>query len=355
MSELVVEDLLVRRGGRVVIEYAGLGLERGEVGCVLGPNASGKTTLLLAIAGLLRPERGRIVVSGRVVYDHDAGVDVAPEERRVTIVPQDYALFPHMTVLDNLLFAAKPRSSSLGEAREKALRIAGEIGLQDVLHKYPRELSGGQKQKAALARALVAEPLLLLLDEPFSALDAPTRRVMRRWLRETLTERGTTALMVTHSFSDAWTVCDSIHVLLAGRLRRLGGGLGDVEALRFLGYQLLRARPLGPGLVEVEGLGALRVERGFDPGCSSLLVALRGDDIAVGVEAGLNMFEAVVEEAVLTRYAVKLLLRTEGGLELEAEAPRGVLLAVHGRLPGRGERVRLHIPSSTVELVCADG
>lgn len=191
-------------------------VEQGEVLGILGPSGSGKSTLLRLIAGLEAPATGLIKIAGKPVAG--PGIFVQPERRGVGMVFQDYALFPHMTVKDNILLglhrlAKKERFNRLREVLE-LVKMAGYE------HRYPHELSGGQQQRIALARALAPNPVLLLLDEPFSNLDAELKMLLRKELRRILKKANTTCLLVTHDPVDISDVCDRriiLHPLKQGR------------------------------------------------------------------------------------------------------------------------------------------
>jgi len=183
--------------------------EKAVVG-LFGPSGAGKTLTLQCLAGLVRPDAGRIVVGDRVFFDAAASVDLTPQARRIGYVFQGYALFPHLTVEENIAFGLRdrPRAARLGRSAE----VLARLGLGGLERRYPRELSGGQRQRVALGRALAIDPALLLLDEPLSALDAPLRRTLRDELRETLTVWGTPAVVVTHDFTEAYRLADRIVV-----------------------------------------------------------------------------------------------------------------------------------------------
>jgi molybdate transport system ATP-binding protein len=187
-----------------------------EVVVLFGPSGAGKTLTLQALAGLLRPDEGRVVVGGRVFFDAAGGIDVAPQQRRIGYVFQGHALFPHLSVADNVGFGLR------GMPRAARVRRTGEmlerLGLGGLERRYPRELSGGQRQRVALGRALAIDPALLLLDEPLSALDAPLRRALRDDLREVLRQFPVAAVVVTHDFGEAYRLADRIVVYEAGRV-----------------------------------------------------------------------------------------------------------------------------------------
>ena len=183
---------------------------------LFGPSGAGKTLTLQCLAGLIRPDAGRIVVGERVFFDAAAGVDLSPQQRRIGYVFQGYALFPHLTVIRNIAFGLQGRPR-LDRARRSS-EVIERLGLRGLEQRYPRELSGGQRQRVALGRALAIDPALLLLDEPLSALDAPLRRTLRDELREILSGWGTAAVVVTHDFTEAYRLADRIIVYEAGRV-----------------------------------------------------------------------------------------------------------------------------------------
>jgi molybdate transport system ATP-binding protein len=186
------------------------------VAVLFGPSGAGKTLTLQCLAGLLRPDQGRIVVDGRVLFDSSAGVDVPPQARRVGYVFQGYALFPHLSVAENVGFGLRERPRA--ERAARTALVLERLGLADLARRAPHELSGGQRQRVALGRALATDPALLLLDEPLSALDAPLRRALRDELRAILREWRTAAVVVTHDFTEAYRLADRIVVYDAGRV-----------------------------------------------------------------------------------------------------------------------------------------
>lgn len=192
----------------------------GEITALFGPSGAGKSLTLQCTAGLVRPDAGRIVLCGDVAFDVAAGIDRPPQARRVGYVFQDYALFPHLTVAQNVAYGLgrQPRS----EARTIIDSMLTLVRLENLASRWPRELSGGQQQRVALARALATRPRLLLLDEPFSALDEPTRVELRRDLRALQRQLRIPTLLVTHDLAEAYTLADRIAVMAAGRILQVG-------------------------------------------------------------------------------------------------------------------------------------
>lgn len=212
----VVTDGLAKWFGSVsaVIDVS-LDVASGEILALLGPSGCGKTTLLRLIAGFERPDEGTIELGGRFVAGR--GSFVQPERRHAAFVFQDYALFPHMTVEDNVCFGV-PRS----ERADRLAPILDLVGLAGFGSRYPHELSGGQQQRVALARALAPEPEIVLLDEPFSNLDADLRARVRLEVREIIRTAGATAIFVTHDQQEAFEIADRVAVMREGRIEQVG-------------------------------------------------------------------------------------------------------------------------------------
>jgi sulfate transport system ATP-binding protein len=206
-----------RFGSFCALDDVSLEVETGSLTALLGPSGSGKSTLLRVIAGLEQPDSGEIVISGA-----DATAR-APQERGVGFVFQHYAAFKHMTVRDNVGFGLTVRKRPKAEIRSRVDELLELVQLQPFGHRYPAQLSGGQRQRMALARALAVEPEVLLLDEPFGALDARVRAELREWLRRLHDEVHVTTVFVTHDQEEAMEVADQIAVLNRGRIEQAGG------------------------------------------------------------------------------------------------------------------------------------
>ncbi|HEY3384164.1 MAG TPA: ABC transporter ATP-binding protein [Vicinamibacterales bacterium] len=322
------------------------------VNVLFGPSGSGKTLTLQCLAGLVHPDAGRIVLDGRVLFDAAAGLHVPPRARRVGYVFQGYALFPHLTVEDNVAFGLRERS------RTERVRRTGEVverlELQGLERRLPHELSGGQRQRVALGRALATEPALLLLDEPLSALDLPLRRALRDDLRTLLEGWNVPCVIVTHELSEAYQLADQIIVYERGRVLQ-AAPRGDLlwrpasePVARILGFRnILRGVVVDvtPQRIHVQWRGrTLELQRSDE--ASSIPAAgtpvtffirpedprlLRKDGPPPSTEHHHNVLSGVVvddEDFGATR---RLLIRldepgepAQGGYDLEIEVPRFV-------------------------------
>jgi iron(III) transport system ATP-binding protein len=215
---LRLEGITHSFGGRPVIDRLDLVVAERETVCLVGPSGCGKTTTLRLAAGLEPVQIGRVLIDGQVVSD--GHVDRAPERRGIGMMFQDYALFPHLTIADNVAFGLAGRPTREREARTR--EMLEQVGLVDYADSYPHTLSGGQQQRIALARALAPAPRLLLLDEPFSGLDARLREELRAETLALLRRSGTATLMVTHDPEEAMFMADRLAVMRAGRIEQQG-------------------------------------------------------------------------------------------------------------------------------------
>ncbi|MFN2497394.1 MAG: ABC transporter ATP-binding protein, partial [Pseudonocardiaceae bacterium] len=238
MSELAVRGVVKSFGATTVLRGVDLSVPKGALAAVLGPSGCGKTTLLRVVAGFDRADAGEVVIGGRLVSG--PGVAVPPERRRVGMVPQEGALFPHLSVAGNVGFGL-PR-------RQRTSRVAEMldlVGLGGYGARMPHELSGGQQQRVALARALAPGPALVLLDEPFSALDTGLRAALREDVRRALHATGATAVLVTHDQQEALSTADLVAVLQAGTIVQAGPPAElyqaprDLDVATFLGEAVL--------------------------------------------------------------------------------------------------------------------
>ncbi len=338
-------------GEEVALDGVDLEVKRGEFFSLLGPSGCGKTTLLRLLAGFETPDAGRILLAGKDM----AGVP--PYARPVNTVFQNYALFPHMTVEGNVAFGLRMKGLKEAEIRKKvawALELVDLVGLE---RRYPRELSGGQKQRVALARALVLEPLVLLLDEPLSALDARLRQELRVELMQLQRRLGTTFIFVTHDQEEALVMSDRIAVMRAGRIEQVG--LPDEVYERpksrfvaeFLGRSNLipaRPHPLGadtplgplhlPRPLEREGLLAVRPEK------------IRLYPALAPTLPGRNLVPARVEEIVYTGAENQYILQA-GPLRLLAYTLNQDLQEPGAEEFAYGEEVFCYLPPDNLVVI----
>ena len=222
MNKLVVEDLYLEYGDNPVLKGVSLTLSPGEVVALLGASGSGKTTLLRSVAGLESPSRGRITIGDSVLYDGAAGIDMPVEKRSLGLVFQSYALWPHRTVFDNVAYGLKLRGTARSALGERVNEALNNLGLSHLAARLPHQLSGGQQQCVAIARALVYNPPVVLMDEPLSNLDAKLREEARAWLRELIVRLHISALVVTHDQTEAMAMSDRILLLNAGVIEQQG-------------------------------------------------------------------------------------------------------------------------------------
>ena len=216
MMHIQVKDLNKSFGDFQAVNNVSFEIEKGKLIGFLGPSGGGKTSILRMLAGLESPSSGDIYFHGKRVND------LPPQERGIGFVFQNYALFKHMTVFDNIAFGLKVKKRDKAYIKERVQYLVELTGLKGFEHRYPHQLSGGQRQRVAFARALAPEPQLLLLDEPFAAIDAKIRTELRTWLKDMISELGITSIFVTHDQEEAIEVADEIMVISKGQLEQKG-------------------------------------------------------------------------------------------------------------------------------------
>ncbi|WP_200382486.1 sulfate/molybdate ABC transporter ATP-binding protein [Thiococcus pfennigii] len=318
---------------------------------LVGPSGCGKTTLLRLLAGLETPQQGVIRLGERVWFDSARRIDLAPRHRRVGLLFQDYALFPHLSVAGNIGYG-------LPRGPDRAARIGAwleRLHLRELAGRRPDALSGGQRQRVALARALAADPGVLLLDEPFSAVDAALRQTLRLLLRETVAEVGLPVVLVTHDLEDVRLVADRVGVVVAGRLRRFGetaavfADPGDAEVARVLGWQNLLPVADWDGVAVGGAWGRLRIAAPFAPRRPEA-VAILPDGPRFGEDPAADGpgDQALTVEVVR---AVEL----GGRRALICRLPDRSLLRIHlapnAPFPTSGTPARLVVPPSAIVLL----
>lgn len=274
---------------------------------LLGPSGCGKTTLLRCIVGLETPDEGEIRIGGEVVWSKAKGIAVPPEKRGLGMVFQTYAIWPHMTVFDNIAYPLQVRGERKDVIREKVARTLKFVQLEGVEHRSATKLSGGQQQRVALARALVAEPKVILFDEPLSNLDAKLREETRKELRQFLNELNITAIYVTHDRVEALALSDSIAVMRSGHIIEIGSPqkIYFNADHRFVADFIGRANQISAkiarqenGLTVVDcGLGSIQCQsRDLEPGAEATL-CIRPEFVRVtshAPEAGQNIFRGTI-------------------------------------------------------------
>jgi len=231
MADIVIDRVVKEFGSFRALQEVSLTVNDGEFVALLGPSGCGKTTLLRIIAGLETQTSGRVVIGGQDVSD------LAPRKRGLAMVFQNYAVFPHMTVFENVAFGLRMQKASQADVKRKVERAAALLHIESYLDRYPAKLSGGQRQRVAVARALAVEPAVLLMDEPLSNLDALLRLEMRTELKAVLREAGTTTIYVTHDQTEAMGLADRIAVMYGGKIDQIGSPLDiyATPATRFVG------------------------------------------------------------------------------------------------------------------------
>ena len=281
MTSVQLNGITAGYGGPPVLTELDLVVRSGEFIAILGSSGSGKTTLLRVIAGFLKPLSGTVAFGDHIVSS--AKVWVPTEKRKVGIVPQEGALFPHLDVIGNIEFGVKKSPSSQMRVQE----VLEMVGMSDYAKARPQELSGGQQQRIALARALAPRPEVLLLDEPFTALDAGLRTSLRAEVRQLLSDLGTTSILVTHDQEEALSIADRVAVMRNGQLVQLATPLDlyatpiDIDVARFVGDSVeLKAELISPQHVRTS-LGDIPVKSGSNTQSPSLVAVLRPEQLIV--------------------------------------------------------------------------
>ncbi|MZP29813.1 ATP-binding cassette domain-containing protein [Heliobacterium undosum] len=282
----------------------------GEALGLLGASGSGKTMILRCIAGIETPDRGRITLNGRVLFDAEKGINLPSRMRKVGFLFQDYAVFPHMTVAENILFGLQYLDLAVEERRRRLEEKILQFQLEGLEDRFPGQLSGGQQQRVALARALSVDPDALLLDEPFSALDNHLRSQMESELLKTLSDYRGATLFVTHNLDEAYRVCESLLVLSKGRISAFGSKADifqsppTVTAARLTGCKnLSRARILSPHQTDqIEALDwGCTLHLPFSPPSSTAYVGIRARHLRiVDGPGGVNTFPCRLGQVIDT-------------------------------------------------------
>lgn len=305
---LQLSDVSCAYQQHLAVQQVSLTLQAGDIACLLGPSGCGKTTLLRAIAGFQALAQGQIQLQGKPVGR--PGYQCPPERRGIGMVFQDYALFPHLTVAANIQFGLK----TANDQAEHVSRLIQQLGLSELLARYPHELSGGQQQRVALARALAPMPALLLLDEPFSNLDAGLRQQLSLDLRQLLKQHNISALLVTHDRQEAFAIADAIGVMHGGQLRQWGSPYAlyhtpkDPLVARFMGECSFIQGEVDAQQQVSTALGPLgQLAKAADQ--QQVTVLVRPDDLVPAAETDDALYLQVADKRFLgsnTRYTLTL-------------------------------------------------
>ena len=344
MSFLVLSGLEKRYGPLTVVKGVNLSVEKGKLVCLLGPSGCGKTTTLRLIAGFVPADGGEIRVGGKVVSSTNG--TVPPEHRNMSMIFQSYALWPHMTVFQNVAYGLKLRKLPAGEIEKRARTILAVTQLTPLESRYPGELSGGQQQRVSLARALVVKPEILLLDEPLSNLDANLREEMRFEIRRLHDEFRYTTVYVTHDQAEAMTTADMIVVMNDGRIEQ-SGTPEDIYArpetefvARFIGgTNILTGKRRADDTVECDGGYTIRCGSGsLAPGGKGI-VSVRHHDIELSAarRSDVNSVAGTVRRQIYLGSHRDYLVDIRGGETIRTVAPVDVKMRV-------GSEAWLHFP-----------
>lgn len=350
-NESVTSDIALRCtgvsktfDGTLAVDDFDIEVKRGQILALVGPSGCGKTTVLRMIAGLEVLDTGRIEIGGELVAS--SGRHIGPDKRSVGIVFQDYALFPHMTVDGNVGYGLERKGKS-----ERVEEVLALVGLEGLGKRLPSELSGGQQQRVALARTLASKPDVLLLDEPFSNLDAGLRERVRSEIREILKEAGTTTVFVTHDQQEALFMGDLVGVQVGGRIEqvdtpeRVFHRPATNFVARFMGMaDFLPVDPLGNRLVTE--VGPARAVPGFEPPESAPLeVMARPDDFVL---APLEDGQGVVISRVFQGWAYTYEVELNSGLRIHCQMPHLLTIEV-------GQRVLVNLRRDHPQMFFSEG
>jgi putative spermidine/putrescine transport system ATP-binding protein len=352
MALLEIENLTKIYGTSKALDGINLSIEAGQFVTLLGPSGSGKTTLLMSVAGFTTPTQGTIRLDGNEI------THVNPEDREFGFVFQGYALFPHLSVRDNIAFSLRIRKWGKPRVAARVAEMLHLVGLEDLADRKPRELSGGQQQRVAIARALAFGPRILLLDEPLSALDRMLRESMQRELTRLHRETGVTFVYVTHDQEEAIAMSDYIAIFNQGRIVETGAPrvLYKSPSTRFVagflgGNNLVSCRFSANDGSIVEGFGT-RFElpresgRAYRPG-EALTVWVRPEDVRIGPASADEIgFEATVLEAMYVGALERIVLRTAAGEQLVATLHSDAMI---GAAPGQS--ISCRIKASAIGLL----
>jgi iron(III) transport system ATP-binding protein len=361
MADIHVEDLSKSFGPVQAVRDLSLTVKEGSLLTLLGPSGCGKSTTLRTIAGLERPDRGTIRLGDRVLVSAEAGLFVPAHRRGMGMVFQSYALWPHMSVLENVLFPLTLRGISRIEAERKAKQTLAQVGLEGLERRLPSQLSGGQQQRVALARSLVYEPSLLLFDEPLSNLDEQLRKEMQQFLRHMHKALGKTSIYVTHNQEEALFLSDEIAVMRDGICLQLGtpDQIYHQPATEWVAQFVGRLNRLNGTLVGERGAHVLVKTEGGELLCRPSPHVTAGSAVVVGFRPeGPRISRVSLEEAPNTLKAKITGVEFFGPfieVELIVGTSATVTVQTMDAAPAIGESVTLFIPPERIFLFPRQG
>jgi iron(III) transport system ATP-binding protein len=347
VAVLEISGLYKEYGGQVAVDHLDLHVRDGEFVTLLGPSGCGKTTTLRAIAGLVEIDAGEIRFDGRLMND------VPPHKRSTAMVFQSYALFPHMSVAENISFGLRMRKVSGPERQARVDETMAMVGLEGLADRKPAQLSGGQQQRVALARAVITRPDILLFDEPLSNLDAKLRERLRIEIRELQRRLGITSIYVTHDQAEALVISDRIVVMNGGRIEQIGGPLEIYRqpatpfTAKFIGQANILAATV---LAEAAGgcrletaIGELLVTARPIPGQHEVTICWRPEDMVPFEEGMANRIVATVVRVIFMGNLTEILIEV-GGTPLRLERPGPVDWEV-------GATIELGLPPDRIQVL----
>jgi len=352
MARIELEDVTKRFGQVVAVNHLNLQVEAGEFLTLLGPSGCGKTTVLRMIAGLEVPDQGEIRINGEKVFSSAEGISVAPAKRSVGLVFQSYALWPHMTVFGNVAFGLQTQGVGKEDLERRVTTALAYMQLQGMERRYPQEMSGGQQQRVALARMLVTEPSIFLMDEPLSNLDAKLRMEMRGEIKRIHRESRATTVYVTHDQTEALTLSTKVAVMNQGVLQQLAApqaiykGPANLFVADFIGSPTIN---LIPGEIAQEGgtpvfqgnALSFRVPPLRDVVSKRVIAALRPEDISISREEVADSVRGEVYSVLpagaevivqVKRGDLMFNVREMGEVSLEAGDPVYLRLAIESMI-----------------------
>lgn len=357
-----IRKYFIRRNGTRVPAVDGIDLQvgQGEFVVLLGPSGCGKTTLLRCIAGLESPDEGTVAIHGEQHYSSADGLETSPNERKLGMVFQSYALWPHMKVFSNVAYPLQIRGLPRARIRERVSEVLGTVGISELMEQYPGQLSGGQQQRVALARALVSSDGLLLFDEPLSNVDAKVREQLRYEIRRMQQQIGFAAIYVTHDQEEAMELADRIAVLNKGKIAQLGTAEEiyatptDRYVAKFIGATneiVGRIASLGK-----DGTATVSTDAGPVTGVLGERQLAAGDDVSViarpekcrlvpaGTRQKANEWDVEQATTVFMGASRRVVAQTRGWGDVLVQLSSGE------PVPSLGEPLRLHIPQDCARI-----